>query len=373
MKRVLFVDAHTFPALSVHHYTRKKWIELSKNLDEFHVLARAEDQRFHHYSEGKIHLHLVPKIGQKYRWIYLSGLYLFYLIPKYKIGLIMAQSAILGGLYASWASRINGIPLMTEIHGDEYFRYLGQKKWYYFPIMKMIRYVFKRSIAIRSLNKRMTEKLSEHGFSSNVIEIPNRVDLSVFNRPKTTFEIGKTLKMITVGRFLPPKNYENLIRCLAQSKLDFHLTLIGGGPLKDQYVSIIEELGSQNRFTLIDWLDQQELIDKIITSDIYVQYSVSEGMPRTILEAMSLQMPIVTSDAGSIRGIIEHSKNGMIVSINDCNDFLTTIEKLQTTCELREKIATNAYRDIVENYEWNNVFDQYRNVIDSIFKRQWHL
>lgn len=367
MAKLLLISANQFPPLEKEHHTKRIWNELAKGFEEYHILARAKDNRFHHYQEANIHLHLVPKLFKRSLSIYITGFYLFYLIPKYKIDILMAQSAILGGLYATWASKIFHIPLMVEIHGEEYFRYLDRLKWYYFPLSFLIKYVFKNAAKVRSLNSLMTEKLARHHII-NVREIPNRVDLDIFYKQKKDFRIGQPIKLISVGSFVPAKNYETLIELLSTADFDFRLTLIGGGKLKNSYRELIGRYSLDEKVLLIDRVDQKELIDKIIEADIYIQYSKSEGMPRTILEAMSLKMPIITTEVGSIAGVIKHKKNGYFVQLNDRHSLIEAIKCIRNDQDFREKMAANAYQDILDNYEWEKVFDIYRQTLIDMLK-----
>lgn len=362
MSKLLHISSNQFPPLEEDHPTKRIWIELAKGFQEYHILARAKDHKFHHYVEGNIHLHLVPKIAKRNLSIYLTGMYLFYLIPKYKINLLLAQSAILGGLYATWASKLFKVPLMVEIHGEEYFRYLDKLKWHYLPLSWLLKYVYRNAKKVRSLNHAMTEKLAKHNIK-NVIEIPNRVDLDLFSKQKEDFCISNTLKLISVGSFVPAKNYERLITILSTVNFDFKLTLIGGGKLKKRYQHIIKRHFLEDKVNLIDRLEQKELIDKIIEADIYLQYSKSEGMPRAILEAMSLKMPIISTAVGSIGGVIKHKKNGYLVKLNDQEELIDAIKHVSSHRDFREKIASKAYDDIIDKYEWKKVFTIYRNAL----------
>ena len=103
---------------------------------------------------------------------------MFWLIKKHKVTHLLVQCPIIGGATASLASSFYKIPLMVEIHGEEYFRFLNKNHF----ITKIIRFTFHRAKVIRSLSSIMTKKLEMYGISDNVITIPNRVNLSIFNK-----------------------------------------------------------------------------------------------------------------------------------------------------------------------------------------------
>jgi glycosyltransferase involved in cell wall biosynthesis len=142
--------------------------------------------------------------------------------------------------------------------------------------------------------------------------------------------------------------------------------LIGGGPLKNEYEKYISENKINSKITLIDWIEQKDMIDMIVNSDIYIQSSVSEGMPRTILEAMALGMPIISTNVGSIEGVLKNGENAIVINPNKADELVDAIEKLINNDELRKNIALKGYRDVVEKYEWSKVFELYRNEIKNM-------
>lgn len=365
IKNCLHISSNQFPGLEKSHFTKKTWIELSKGFDSYHIVARAYSNKFEYYNEGNIHLHLVPSLGTKARSFMLSSFFIFYLINKYKITHLLAQSPILGGVTAALASKLFRIPLMCEVHGEEYFRYFKRTRIIDIIFSLMAKFSFATSKKVRSLNSKMTEKLLLNGIT-NIIEIPNRVDLSLFKKQKKQFNPNKPLRLISIGRFVREKNYLSLIEALGRSKLDFHLTLIGGGPLKKQYENLIQQLNIANRITLIDWIEQEEIVDLVTFSDIYIQYSVSEGFPRTILEAMAMKMPIISTDVGSISGIIRNDINGILIPSNSGEDLINSISNLVQNGSFSQTIANNGYEDAKNKYEWNRVFALYRNELTNM-------
>jgi len=363
MTKLLHISANTYPPLDgKHHHTKNIWRELAKGFDEYHILARSETNQYSYSNKDNIHLHLVPRVTKKSKIFFFTSFWMFWIIKKYKTPHLLSQCPIVGGFTATLASRFYKIPLMVEIHGEEYFRFLKKNSF----IVNIMKYSFKHANKIRSLNSAMTKKLKKYGIVNNVVEIPNRVNLDIFNKQKKDFSISNKIKFISVGRFVWEKDYLNLIKALHNSNIDFHLTLIGGGPLKNEYEKYIIENKLDSNVVLIDWIEQKDMIDMIVNSDIYIQSSVSEGMPRTIVEAMALQMPIISTNVGSIEGVLNDGENSIIINSNKYDELVDAIDKLINNDKLRETIARQGYKDVVEKYEWNKVFELYRDEIKSM-------
>lgn len=366
MSNLLHLSANIYNGINKADHNYKIWNELSMGFDKYYLLARSSKNKFETFKEKNITLILIPKIINPARIFILTSFLIFFYLKKLKITHILCQSAIFGGTAAILAKKIFKIPVMIEIHGEEYFRIMNTQKRHLRLISKFLISIYKSADKVRSLNPFMTKKLYDLGISANVIEIFNRVNLELFNQIKSDYHIkDDVLKLVSVGRFVKEKNYQNLIKYLSKSQLQYHLTLIGGGELSDNYAQLIKELEIQKNVTLIDWIDQKDFIKILINSDIYIQSSVSEGMPRTIVEAMALQMPIISTKVGSIEGVIENDVNGLLVSTDE-EEIIRTVKKMAGSEVLRSKLAKQARKDVVEKYEWNSVFNKYRNEIISM-------
>jgi len=365
MINILHISANQYPPIHQVNFTKKIWIELAKNANSYHIIARSKKNTFAKNIEGKLTQHLVPKLGNKERSFFFTSFFIFYLIPKYKITHLVAQSAFLGGFTAALASIIFRIPLMVEFHGEEYFMYFNSKSYFHKLISKIIKFTCNVAKKNRSLNSLMTLKLEKNNIK-NIVEIVNRVDTTLFNPPKSieSFIINPNskIKLVSVGRFVKEKNYINLIRVLIDSNLSFELILIGGGALRIEYEKEILKIKPNQQVILIDWIQQDKLVEKITQADFYIQSSVSEGMPRTIIEAMSLRMPIITTSVGSIAGVIKNDYNGVIIN-TDLSDLEKTINSLKFDYDKRIYISQNAMNEANTIYEWEKCFDKYRNEI----------
>lgn len=359
MSNIIHLSANMYkPEINFSDHTAKIWRELSKDYDEYHIMGRSIDNHFHHIDRDNIHLHLVPKIARSSSTFLFSSLILLHYVRKYKINVILAQSSVVGGFSAVMAKKVYGCKLLTEIHGEEYFtRY--QNNW----ILRHIRdFSFKNSDRIRALSPKMVEKLNRIGFTDNIFIVPNRVNLALFNKPKTSQEISGKVKIISIGRFWEAKNYSFLLKNLNRLEFPFHLKLIGGGRLRPEYEEIIKEEGLENKVTLVDGVPQAKLVEELSMSDIYVQSSIHEGVPRTIIEAMGMRLPIISTNVGSIEGIIVDGYNGLLCAPNSVELF-EQIKKLVLDQSLREYLANNAYEDARTKYDWDIAFEKYHQFI----------
>ena len=126
---LLHISPNQYPPLQEDHHTKKIWKELAEGTKEYHVFARSKGNRFENYSEGNLHLHLIPAVTEKQWSFVFSSWVMIYYILKYRVNKMLVQCPINGGFTACVYSKILGIPYMAEIHGEEYFRYFEKKKF----------------------------------------------------------------------------------------------------------------------------------------------------------------------------------------------------------------------------------------------------
>ena len=91
-------------------------------------------------------------------------------------------------------------------------------------------------------------------------------------------------------------------------------------------------------------------------------------MPRTILEAMALGMPIITSDAGVTAGSVEHKKDAMMFPAGDFNTFEKYLILLIQNDQLREELGKHALIEAKNRFDWNTNFLHYRRALRDMKK-----
>lgn len=126
--------------------------------------------------------------------------------------------------------------------------------------------------------------------------------------------------IVTVGRLHPQKNQKLLINAfskIADKIPDYTLEIYGDGELKEDLQMQIDDLGLSNRAFLMG--TSKEIHKLIYDASLFVLSSDYEGLPNTLIEAMALGIPSISTDCkpGGAREIIDNGVNGEIVRCND--------------------------------------------------------
>jgi glycosyltransferase involved in cell wall biosynthesis len=156
--------------------------------------------------------------------------------------------------------------------------------------------------------------------------IYNGVDSASFE-PTVVFEAAKRLRQSlgvkpsamligTVGRLAPEKNQDVLLttlRRLRVARVDAHLVIAGGGPLRDQLQRRAAELEIADRVSFIGEVDDVRPV--LAAIDVFVLPSIAvESFSNAALEAMSMGRPVILSDIGGAREMIDEGVEGYVVS-----------------------------------------------------------
>lgn len=362
MRRALHISPNAYKSIGEITGTKAIWNELSKEYDEYHILARATDNKSHEYTEGKIHMHLVPGFKRPRSFFVTSYFGLKKMLKKYDYDILICQCGIFGGF---WAVRNSmNIPVLMEIHEIFYFNYLENNDLLSSMLKPIIRYSYNNATILRSLNEEMTARLKKDGIiNKHIMEVYNRVDTTLFRSERIGYELHSPIKLISIGNFVDSKDHLNLLKAVALLKDDYDIqvTIIGGGPLRESYETFIHE--NKLNVELIDRCPQSELVQKLEVSDLYVHSSWREGMPRTILEAMAMRLPVIATAAGFTGGTIQDRVNGMLVETRNSRALSEAIKEVIDDINLREYIARKGYEDVIEKYEWNMCFNRYREIL----------
>ena len=167
-------------------------------------------------------------------------------------------------------------------------------------------------------------------------------DLDSFTRePLRPLPATPALAWVAVlERYKNPRLMADAWRLAAPRVPGAKLVLVGRGSLQ----SIVDELVSEfpERVVAIPRLQPFEIANLLDESTALLLSSVSEGLPRVIMEAFARGRPVVATRAGGIPDIVEHERNGLLVPSDDAEALADAIVAVLTDRELAERLAAGA-------------------------------
>ncbi|SNQ62935.1 hypothetical protein MNV_980037 [Candidatus Methanoperedens nitroreducens] len=145
---------------------------------------------------------------------------------------------------------------------------------------------------------------------------------------------------------------------------DVHFYLIGDGPILESLQQQSKKAKIERNIHFMGFLPLQELIKYASTADIAIFPSRYEPFGMMILEAMALKKPIIATNVGGIKEIIQNYNNGILVN-PDSNEISEALVKLLKDEELQETLSVNAY-ETSKRYDWDKVCESYINCYQTI-------
>jgi glycosyltransferase involved in cell wall biosynthesis len=137
-----------------------------------------------------------------------------------------------------------------------------------------------------------------------------------------------SFEIIFVGRFLPIKRIDLAFKALSmQSNQNWHFTLIGDGPVKEEMVALARRLGISHLVSFYDFMPNSEAIQHIADSDLLILPSVHEGWGAVVNEALMSGVRAICSDQCGVADLLRDSERGMIFHSGDVHSLAQALRK----------------------------------------------
>lgn len=171
----------------------------------------------------------------------------------------------------------------------------------------------------------------------------------------------------TVGRLSVEKNQMLLLKGFKQLLHQFpelKLFLIGDGPEKNNLQAFIRREELHNSVILTGIVANPD--DYYQAMDIFTLTSNTEGLPMTILEAMSHGLAVVTSNVGGIPDVIQNGMTGYLFPKNNLEEFINQCSALISDTSLRKMIGANAKRFVKTHYALEKTYAAYKKIYKEV-------
>ena len=212
--------------------------------------------------------------------------------------------------------------------------------------------------------------LRAKGYAGRLATIPQfGADPSLFQpaaqRPERPFTIGY------IGRLVPEKGIDILLRAAGQLEGDWRLRLIGGGTARAELEQLTERLGIGERVNFLGQLPSADLPAQYHALDALTLPSLTrdnwkEQFGRVLVEAMASGVPVIGSDSGAIPGVIGDA--GLIVPEGDVEALARALEQLRSGPGLREALAGRGRERFLSHFTHESIaaatVDVYREMME---------
>lgn len=178
--------------------------------------------------------------------------------------------------------------------------------------------------------------------------------------------------IVTAGRLDENKNHAMLIHAFAKIAGEYpttNLVIYGEGESREKLESLIAEKGLTERISMPGSVT--DIAERICKARIFTLTSNTEGMPNSIMEAMALGIPVVSTDCpcGGPATLIEDGVNGLLVPVGDAFALSDAFRKILSDREFAEKIGENAH-NIAQNMNPDKVNSEWEEYLLKVAGKQ---
>ena len=175
-----------------------------------------------------------------------------------------------------------------------------------------------------------------------------------------------------MGRLTEPKDPLSLLKAITvlpeEIKKHVVVTIVGKGEKAKELEDFILKNSLEKQAFLVGLLSREDVFDNLCNeADVFVLLSRWEGLPITILEAMSAGLPIVASKVGGIPELVSKD-SGFLIERGDLDSLVKAIITLVKDREMRLEMGKNARKKIKDNFTLSKMFDKVEREYNNLLK-----
>jgi glycosyltransferase involved in cell wall biosynthesis len=185
---------------------------------------------------------------------------------------------------------------------------------------------------------------------------------------RTTYQIQEgTPVIVTIADFIKRKRIDLCIHaasCLKKRNVTFKWLIAGTGPLVNDIKQLITSLGLSDNVVLMGY--QSDVRRLLSVADVFVLLSIQEGLPRSILEAGSMGIPVVASNIRGNRDIIKHGVNSFLVELEDIPGIVKCICSIIEDKSLQDTFGKKLQETVCTQYSLQNALNEHACIFESL-------
>jgi len=277
------------------------------------------------------------------------------------------------GLVGRLAAWLTGVPVRVHtFHGHVFHGYFG--KWKTRLFLWLERFAARISSRIITISPGLKDELvNTYRITSadKCVVVPLGLDLTPFveAQPSPDFRqqhhIADNAKLIgIVGRLVPIKNHAVFLqaaRRVVDKREDVHFLVIGDGETRSQLEAQVAQLDLPDKVTFTGWVQHVESI--MAELDVLALTSDNEGTPTAIIQAMAAGMPVVSTNVGGVRDVLENGQLGAVVPPGQPKAFA---EALLQVLQGDHIDLEQARKSALQRYDIAHLVDNLRNLYHTL-------
>lgn len=228
------------------------------------------------------------------------------------------------------------------------------------------------------ISARWQDRLIELGAQSGKVKVHRMgVDCDKFVFKARSLGKNETIRAVTVARLVKKKGIEYSIRAIAKlihKGYPIQYKIIGGGPLWNRLHALIQETGCSEHISLAGACSHEEVVRVLEQAHVLLLTSVKdeegneEGIPVSIMEAMAMGIPVLSTHHSGIPELVEDGVTGVLVPERDVDAIAAALERLIDNVRLWPEMGKAARNEIEREY---NIKILNRRLLEILSEASW--
>lgn len=261
-----------------------------------------------------------------------------------------------GPAFFAWLPKLFGKKVIVTIHGLDWQREKWKSGFGSTFIHQGEKNAVKYADEIIVLSKGVQDYF-EKTYGRKTVFIPNGVSNHIEREPqiiKNKFGLGKDEYILFLGRLVPEKGIKYLIEAFKQVDTEKKLVIAGGSSDSSEFENEMKELAKEDkRILFTGFVQGQELEELYSNAYVYVLPSDLEGMPLSLLEAMSYGNCCLVSDIPECVDVVEDK--ALIFQKSDVNSLYTKLVDICCNSSKVQSFKRTAEEFVCNKYSWNKI------------------
>lgn len=260
-------------------------------------------------------------------------------------------------LIISQLARLFKVPYMPSLNGGDLPRRLKNC-----PIKSGM--IFKHAFLNVCPSLYLMEAFKQHNYH-NLRFIPNTIEIDNYAMATKSYESIKLLWVRSFSKIYNPCMAVRLIKHLQNQGHPATLTMVG--PDSDGSLKTVKALATELKVKVnfTGKLSKPEWIVLAKDHNIFINTTNFDNMPVSVIEAMALGLPVVSTAVGGMPYLIEDGIDGVLVPVNDVSAMAEAILRLQSNPDLANAVAARA-RVKAEGFDWGDVRERWVAVLEGV-------
>ena len=177
--------------------------------------------------------------------------------------------------------------------------------------------------------------------------------------------------VLNLGGLRPPKNQRLFLRTCDQLRRRFAdpmFVLCGDGELRAPLETYAAELGLAGQCHFLG--HQPDVAPVLAAADLLIQSSDQEGLPNAVMEAMAAGVPVVATDAGGTRELIDGGVHGLLVPVGDEAGLVAGASQVLSDSSVGRRLAEKAYERIRAAFTMQAMMQAYAQLLERLVARK---